>query len=231
MLDGPAEELQQGCCSYGAHLIDDDDVQIVVRAFVRVKPEQMQFHAKAVRGGFMRPGEPDSEGQPTTITRLVDDACIFLNRPGFAGGVGCALHIAALEAGERPLDWKPNVCWQVPIRLEHHTDDNGHVTSPPARVEAPRLGRRRQRLPLVVHRVAGGLRRSGTRLQVEPRRDPRARRSPHLRPHGGAARAPQVDPAPPPRRPPLTIPVRPHLRAGPVRLLVLSELRAPTSAR
>jgi hypothetical protein len=129
VLDGPAEELQQGCCSYGAHLIDDDDVQIVVRAFVRVKPEQMQFHAKAVRGGFMRSGEPDSEGQPTTITRLVDDACIFLNRPGFAGGVGCALHIAALEAGERPLDWKPNVCWQVPIRLEHHTDDNGHVTS------------------------------------------------------------------------------------------------------
>ncbi len=129
VLDAPAEELQQGCCSYGAHLIDDDDVQIVVRAFVRVKPEQMQFHAKAVSGGFMRPGDPDSAGEPTTTTRLVDDACIFLNRPGFAGGVGCALHIAALEAGERPLDWKPNVCWQVPIRLEHHTDDNGHVTS------------------------------------------------------------------------------------------------------
>ena len=62
-------------------------------------------------------------------TRVVDDACIFLNRPGFEGGVGCALHIAALAAGERPLDWKPNVCWQVPIRLEHDTDDRGHVTS------------------------------------------------------------------------------------------------------
>ena len=37
--------------------------------------------------------------------------------------------MAALEAGERPLDWKPNVCWQVPIRLEHSTDENGHVTS------------------------------------------------------------------------------------------------------
>ena len=79
ILDGPAADLAQGCCSYGAH--------------------------------------------------FVDDACIFLNRPGFEGGTGCALHIAALEAGERPLDWKPNVCWQVPIRLEHTTDDNGHVTS------------------------------------------------------------------------------------------------------
>ncbi len=30
------------------------------------------------------------------MTRLVDDACIFLNRPGFAAGAGCALHTAAL---------------------------------------------------------------------------------------------------------------------------------------
>jgi hypothetical protein len=129
VLDAPAPELAQGCCSYGAHFVDEDDVATVVKAFVRVRPEQMQFHAKARRGGFLRPGEPGDDGAPTTVTRLVDDACIFLNRPGFAGGVGCALHIAALAEGERPLDWKPNVCWQVPLRLEHSTDENGHVTS------------------------------------------------------------------------------------------------------
>ncbi len=129
VLDAPAEDMAQGCCSYGAHFVDDDDVQTVVRAFVRLEPRHMQFHKKAVKGGFLRPGEPDDEGKPTTVTRLVDDACIFLNRPGFEGGVGCALHIAAVDAGDRPLDWKPNVCWQVPIRLEHSTDDHGHVTS------------------------------------------------------------------------------------------------------
>jgi hypothetical protein len=137
VLDGPAPELAQGCCSYGAHFVDDDDVQNVVRAFVRLEPRHMQFHGKAVRGGFLRPGDPDDTTDDTTdgaaaaptVTRLVDDACIFLNRPGFEGGAGCALHIAAVEAGERPLDWKPNVCWQVPIRLEHSTDENGHVTS------------------------------------------------------------------------------------------------------
>jgi hypothetical protein len=129
VLDSPAAELAQGCCSYGAHFVDEDDVQTVVRAFVRVQPDHMQFHAEAVAGGFLSPGEPDADGSPTTATQLVDDACIFLNRPGFEGGVGCALHIAALAAGERPLDWKPNVCWQVPIRLEHATDDHGHVTS------------------------------------------------------------------------------------------------------
>ena len=64
-----------------------------------------------------------------TKTRVVNGACIFLNEPDFAGGAGCALHIAALEAGERYIDWKPDVCWQLPLRLEHHTDDNGYVTS------------------------------------------------------------------------------------------------------
>lgn len=131
VLDAPAVEEMQGCCSYGAHFVDDDDVETVTKAFVRLSPSQMQFHAKATKGGFLRPGDvdPDSSDEAPTVTRLVDDACIFLNRPGFEGGVGCSLHIAALEAGERPLDWKPNVCWQVPIRLEHATDDNGHVTS------------------------------------------------------------------------------------------------------
>ena len=130
ILDEPAEELAQGCCSFGAHFVDDDDVQTVTSAFVKIEPRQMQHHALAVSNGFLRPGDPeDGTTEPPTVTRMVDDACIFLNRPGFEGGVGCSLHIAALEAGERPLDWKPNVCWQVPIRLEHSTDENGHVTS------------------------------------------------------------------------------------------------------
>ena len=58
ILDAPAPELEQGCCSYGAHFVDDDDVANVVKAFVRLTPDQMQFHAKATRGGFLRPGEP-----------------------------------------------------------------------------------------------------------------------------------------------------------------------------
>lgn len=129
VLDGPAPELALGCCSYGAHFVDEDDVANVVAHFVRLRPEDMQFHAEATAAGFLEPGEPADDGSHVTVTRLVDDACIFLNRPGFARGPGCALHVAALDAGERPLDWKPNVCWQVPIRLEHSTDENGHVTS------------------------------------------------------------------------------------------------------
>lgn len=129
VLDADASDMMQGCCSYGAHFVDDDDVQTVVAAFINVKPQHMQFYDTAVAKGFLDSGVPDSDGNPVTTTRLVDDACIFLNRPGFEGGPGCALHIAALEAGARPLDWKPNVCWQVPMRLEHATDETGHVVS------------------------------------------------------------------------------------------------------
>lgn len=125
----PAPELQQGCCTFGAHFVDKADVRNVERHATRLRPEHVQFHAKLRKKGFLSKGEPDEKGNPTTVTRLVDDACIFLNRPGFEGGVGCALHLAALAAGERPLDWKPQVCWQVPLRLEHSTDESGHVTS------------------------------------------------------------------------------------------------------
>ncbi len=109
-------------------------------------PQQWQFHRRAKRGGFL-----DTE-DGATVTRLVDGACIFLNRPGFAGGPGCALHVAALDAGERPLDWKPDVCWQLPAApaREHRRPRLRHLHA--ARVEAPRLGRGRRRVPLVVHR-------------------------------------------------------------------------------
>jgi hypothetical protein len=39
------------------------------------------------------------------------------------------LHIAADDNNERMMDWKPQVCWQVPLRLEHSEDESGHVTS------------------------------------------------------------------------------------------------------
>ena len=62
-------------------------------------------------------------------TRVVDGACIFLNRPGFAGGAGCALHLAAIDANESPLDWKPSVCWQLPIRVDWAPGDSDSETA------------------------------------------------------------------------------------------------------
>lgn len=123
VLDGPAAELEQGCCSYGAHFSSDEDVARVKKYVKRLTPDDWQFHREA-----KRLGGPITVVDGETVSRLVDDACIFLNRPGFEGGPGCALHRAALRTGERPLDWKPDVCWQLPLRLDDHTDENGFHT-------------------------------------------------------------------------------------------------------
>ena len=129
ILDRRAPELALGCCSFGAHFVDQADLANVAACAERIGPDHAQHIDEIRAGGFSDDGDPDDQGDPTVTTRLVDDGCIFLNRPGFAGGTGCALHIAAEAAGERPLDWKPQVCWQVPLRLEHSEDESGHVTS------------------------------------------------------------------------------------------------------
>jgi hypothetical protein len=124
VLTGPAAELEEGCCSYGAHFTGDDDVERVERAAAILEPEEWQFASRARRGGFVR-----TERDGTRVTRLVEGACIFLNRPGHPGGAGCALHRAALSRGVAPMDLKPDVCWQLPLRREDATDDSGRVTS------------------------------------------------------------------------------------------------------
>jgi hypothetical protein len=124
VLTGPAPEMVQGCCSYGAHFTDMDDVQRVEAVAATLTPEQWQYRAQGRKRGVWR---QTVDGE--LVSRLVDNACIMLNRPGFPGGAGCALHRAALDRGERPLDLKPNVCWQLPLRREDSTDDAGHVTS------------------------------------------------------------------------------------------------------
>jgi len=125
VLTEPAPEQQEGCCSYGAHFADGADRKAVRAAAARLRPDQWQLRkaAKAAGGPIAR----NEAGDWATL--VVDDACVFLNRPGFEGGIGCALHSAALEAGGRPMDWKPDVCWQVPLRLVTTTDENGRITN------------------------------------------------------------------------------------------------------
>lgn len=124
VLTGPVPELEQGCCSYGAHFADAADVARVEAAAATLTESEWQFRRRGRRGGTVG---IDAEG--VTVTRLVEGACIFLNRPGFAGGAGCALHQAAVARGVRPMDLKPDVCWQLPLRREDLVDDRGHVTS------------------------------------------------------------------------------------------------------
>jgi hypothetical protein len=111
VVEGRADD---GCCSHGAFWSDDDDEQRVT-AFARQLKAKTWQHAAV--GRELGIGELDElEGEPARRTRTVDGACVFLNRAGFAGGGGCALHALAERQGRHPLETKPDVCWQLPVR-------------------------------------------------------------------------------------------------------------------
>ncbi len=131
ILAHEAAELNQGCCSLGAHFGDGAAGQaeaMTVSAYAAmIPPEQFQFHHVATDDAL-----DDSNTGANGIfgdaershTRVVDGACIFLNRPGFEGGEGCALHLAAIDAGDSPTEWKPTVCWQLPLRVDWQEIDD-----------------------------------------------------------------------------------------------------------
>ncbi|MGY1916222.1 hypothetical protein [Blastococcus sp. SYSU DS0973] len=115
-----------GCCSHGAFFTDEDDLLRVTAAVADLTDEDWQL-APAGRGAWTEEDDAgDGDGaEPVRSlrTRVVDGACVFLNRPGFAGGSGCALHRMAVRTGLHPLTTKPDVCWQLPVRREQeHVD-------------------------------------------------------------------------------------------------------------
>lgn len=113
-----------GCCTHGAHFSDDEDEARVHRFAEALGPDEWQLRADGRENGSV---ETDGEGERKT--RVVDGACIFLNRPGFPGGTGCALHLHALRTGRHPLETKPDVCWQVAIRRAYRTVERPDGTS------------------------------------------------------------------------------------------------------
>ena len=112
-----------GCCSHGAFFTDDGDLARVTAAVGRLSDEDWQL-APVGRGNWTEEDSAsDDSAEGSLRTRVVDGACVFLNRPGFAGGTGCALHRMALRTGVHPLTTKPDVCWQLPVRrAQEHVD-------------------------------------------------------------------------------------------------------------
>jgi hypothetical protein len=108
-----ADRPDDGCCTLGAHFSDKDDEKRTRKFMKQLTPETWQFHAEGTRrkDAWI---ETDEDGDRKTAVH--EGACIFLNRPGFEGGYGCALHSLALRNGMEPLETKPDVCWQLPIR-------------------------------------------------------------------------------------------------------------------
>ena len=98
-----------GCCSHGAFFSDKDDERRVRRMAKELTNDDWQYRREGRAGGVTE------EDDGRVRTRVHDGACVFLNRPGFPGGAGCALHRMAWRTERHPMETKPDVCWQLPI--------------------------------------------------------------------------------------------------------------------
>lgn len=132
VVEGRAED---GCCNHGAFFTDEDDLARVEAAVAELTPLDWQRHPGSPVGREAWT-EPDTLSEPAAgepaeqalRTRVTDGACLFLNRPGHPGGAGCALHAMALRQGRHPLETKPDVCWQLPVRREQEWVDRPDET-------------------------------------------------------------------------------------------------------
>ena len=120
-----------GCCALGAHFADADDERRVSSYVDQLGPDLWQLHPgkkKVKKSDWI---EKDDEGERKTkvVEHDGQSACIFHNRTDFALGAGCALHALALQQGKHPLETKPDVCWQLPIRRTFRTIERQDDTS------------------------------------------------------------------------------------------------------
>ena len=107
-----------GCCSLGAELTDAADAANLSAHAACIPDELWQYAGHAASHGIFA----DDDQRATAV---VDGACVFLNRGEMGDRAGCALHHAAVHHDEPPRDWKPNVCWELPLKIENTTDADG----------------------------------------------------------------------------------------------------------
>ena len=190
VLTGPAPELEQGCCSYGAHFTDDDDVARVKAAAKTLDRRASGSSPRpAAGGGVVRTRAGRRPGHPAGRRGL------HLPQPARLPGRARVRPAPgrARARGQAPMDLKPDVCWQLPLRREDTTDERrpGHLDGHP--VGPPALGRGRRRVPLVVHRGARGVQRAGRPVyQTHGRRAD----APWSAPRSTARWPPTCEPAP-----------------------------------
>jgi hypothetical protein len=129
-----ANRPDDGCCTLGAHFSEDADLERVRGYVTELTPDTWQHFSD---------DWTQADGEAVQ-TRVVDGACIFLNRPGFSSGAGCALHTLALRKGISHIDTKPDVCWQLPIAPDYREverkDDTAYLEVTIAEFDRSRWG-------------------------------------------------------------------------------------------
>ena len=119
-----AGQAATGCCNHGAYFSDKADKRRVAGYAAQLTRDDWQLYDIGHHGEKLRfATKGDDEDEDRSKTRVVDGACIFANREDHPGGIGCALHKLAMRLGINPLETKPEVCWQLPVRREEEWVD------------------------------------------------------------------------------------------------------------
>jgi hypothetical protein len=118
----------RGCCVLGVEIYRGEgdapgreDLAMIRGRVEQLTDEDWQNRRVALRRGGRDPWGKARFKRDSVHTRTYRGACIFHNRPDHPAGAGCALHLAALRRGEDPIDWKPEICWQVPLFFDSDT--------------------------------------------------------------------------------------------------------------
>lgn len=124
------QQPDAGCCVHGAYMADETDRDQLYDAVAQMPARYWQLRPAGV-DKYLRCQDPtelepwlvwdeldgeDGQAEPALKTPIVDGACIFANRAGWATGPGCAIHQWAVDSGTDLTVAKPEVCWQLPLR-------------------------------------------------------------------------------------------------------------------
>jgi hypothetical protein len=120
-----------GCCTLGAHFADKDDETRTASYVAQLDANLWQFRPDKKKVKKSDWVDVDEDGERKTLVVVYDgqEACVFHNREDFHLGAGCALHALALTLEKNPLETKPDVCWQLPIRRTYRTIERQDGTS------------------------------------------------------------------------------------------------------
>ena len=132
--DTRLQHSARGCCADGVEIYQGkgdtsgrEDLEMIRGRVEQLTDEDWQNRQVALARGGRDPWGKARFKRDSVHTRLYRSACIFHNRMDHPGGAGCALHVAALRRGENPVDWKPRICWQVPLFFD--IDDKTKTTT------------------------------------------------------------------------------------------------------
>ena len=128
----PTPELVHGCCTYGAHFTDKADRDHVAKMAKTLSDDEWQFAKLGRKKGIYEkvgPNPATSPAPPSGRPRWSTTPASSSTGPTSAPAPGARCTCTRMNTGKHYSEYKPEVCWQVPLRRVDDEQDDGTVVS------------------------------------------------------------------------------------------------------